>query len=326
MLLKKITLFFQKYLLSGAMFASGFFAILAPLPLLQLFFFKMSKQLQQTETSATGEEVAFLDLEKVKTPQLWVKPILVLGLSLLTNALFVYGIYRSLELTGLYLAVSGMMTLVMIYCLLKRMSFVNVCCATVGLMMIAVIGVVVYGEVSRGGWQSLHQIKLFSHLKADFNLAVDAFLQQLNPEQSKQVLSKITADEFKSNLWVEMPYSVVVTLLLSVVLNFVILTRSSLSRWKLPFAWVWVLLGLWGLVLLTSEPASLWLMNGVKVVLTLFVIQGLGVMSVWFEALKFRGFLKIFGFVSALFFVMPLTIAVGFFDEWFDFRSKIRQS
>ena len=60
--------------------------------------------------------------------------------------------------------------------------------------------------------------------------------------------------------------------------------------------------------------------------MAIYALQGLSVLSFFFEAWNVRGLFRALIMVAGVLFMMPLVLSLGFFDLWFDFRSKIRQS
>ncbi len=67
-------------------------------------------------------------------------------------------------------------------------------------------------------------------------------------------------------------------------------------------------------------------LNVFKFLMAIYAIHGLSILNYFFDYWKIRGLLKWIGFSFSLFLMMPLILSLGFFDLWFDIRSKFRQS
>jgi hypothetical protein len=59
--------------------------------------------------------------------------------------------------------------------------------------------------------------------------------------------------------------------------------------------------------------------------MAVYAIQGLSILSFFFDVWNVRGVFRVLAFLAAIFIMMPLLLSLGFFDLWFDFRSKFRQ-
>lgn len=97
-------------------------------------------------------------------------------------------------------------------------------------------------------------------------------------------------------------------------------------QWKTPEWLVWPTLLLGFGALLPAPPLSDFCWNGLKAVLALYGLQGLAILSSIFDLWRLRGFIRSAAFFMVLMVMLPLVLALGFFDLWFDFRAKLRQS
>jgi len=79
------------------------------------------------------------------------------------------------------------------------------------------------------------------------------------------------------------------------------------------------------LILGKGWPADVAL-NLFKFLMAIYAIQGLSILGFFFDVWKVRGFLRSGAYVIVVLLMMPLLLGLGFFDLWFDFRSKVRQS
>jgi len=96
--------------------------------------------------------------------------------------------------------------------------------------------------------------------------------------------------------------------------------------WKNPEWLVWptIVSGFGALVL--SGPAADASGNLLKVLLAFYGLQGLAILSGVFDLWKLRGLVRALAFFLVFTVMLPLVLALGFFDLWFDFRAKLRQS
>jgi hypothetical protein len=89
---------------------------------------------------------------------------------------------------------------------------------------------------------------------------------------------------------------------------------------------VWPTLGSWAVVLFADGLASDVALNVFKVLMAAYGLQGLAVLGAVFQAWKIRGIFRIAIYSLVILVMMPLLLSIGFFDQWFDFRAKLRQS
>jgi len=66
--------------------------------------------------------------------------------------------------------------------------------------------------------------------------------------------------------------------------------------------------------------------NILKFSLTIYAIQGLSILSSLFSAWRLRRLWRwiAYGLVASV--MTPIVLTLGFFDQWFDFRSRFRQT
>lgn len=97
---------------------------------------------------------------------------------------------------------------------------------------------------------------------------------------------------------------------------------GSLNRWKAPDALVWGVIGCAVLVLASGGPLSYVGINGLILLMLIYLFQGLAVISFYFESRQVPILLRIL--IYAFFAIQQvfalLIIGVGFFDTWADFR------
>lgn len=100
---------------------------------------------------------------------------------------------------------------------------------------------------------------------------------------------------------------------------------GNLDQWGIPFPWVWITILGGMLALLPIEPLNTMGLNGILVMGSVHLLQGLAVMAAVFRKRQVPTFLRglIYG---AVFLQQILTLAValvGVFDVWFDFRRRL---
>jgi hypothetical protein len=102
--------------------------------------------------------------------------------------------------------------------------------------------------------------------------------------------------------------------------------RNALNRWKNPDWLVWPTLGCWAVVLFAQGTPADIALNGFKVLMAAYAIQGLAIMGAGFDAYRIGSLFRILAYSLVLILMVPLLLSIGFFDQWFDFRSKFRQT
>lgn len=104
--------------------------------------------------------------------------------------------------------------------------------------------------------------------------------------------------------------------------------QKSLNRWSLEFFWVWVVIAAVGALLLNSwffKQTTL-LAGGANILLVLvfaYFLQGLAIVSWFFEKKNIGPLFRALFYALAVVLFQTLGViltALGFFDAWFDFR------
>ncbi len=147
-------------------------------------------------------------------------------------------------------------------------------------------------------------------------------------------------DEWKQDLRIQFPSAILVFSLVMVWANFATLLRANpaairekmgldaafLRTWKAPELLVWPTLLCGVFLVVDMGRASDVALGFFRLFMAIYAIQGLSILSFFFEAWGINGFFRVLGFVASVLLMMPLLLSLGFFDLWFDFRSKFRQS
>jgi hypothetical protein len=152
----------------------------------------------------------------------------------------------------------------------------------------------------------------------------------------------IDPQEWKDNLLIELPSGIVVFGIILIWANLVTVLRLNagrireslgldsafFKRWKAPEILLWpTIVGAALMLFAASGTVGATVgINLFKCLMAVYAIQGLSILSFIFDAWHIRGFFRSAAFIMAVFLMMPLVLSLGFFDTWFDFRSKFRQS
>jgi hypothetical protein len=154
------------------------------------------------------------------------------------------------------------------------------------------------------------------------------------------LLSPAELEERKQSLITEFPSALAIFSLIMVWTNLVLLLKVNpngireklgldigfFKKWKAPEFLVWPTI-LTGFFLVVQVPTvSDVALNFFNFIMTIYAIQGLSIMSFGLDRMGIRGIFRLMSYLVALGLMMPLVLGLGFFDLWFDFRNKFRQS
>ncbi len=292
------------FFVSAALFLSGFFAVFAPLPFLIL--------------GVTGHWGWLLA-------------------ALVSNASVVYWTSGP-TVFQFYLLAIGSIGLVLPFLLMRRLRPEQVIARTWVVQWCIVSAVIGVYAILRGvtPWQEVQ------HIFASF---FDLLLASLSPEAREQLIAnfgggEVGVAEWRRRTLSELPGTLGILCLLVAWFNLRILInlnpgrflsrvgleRKVLNRWKNPEWLVWPTLAAWAVVLFTEGTPSDIALNCFKVLMAAYGLQGLAVMGFLFDVWKIRGLFRMLIYMMILVLMIPLLLSIGFFDQWFDFRSKFRQT
>ncbi len=172
---------------------------------------------------------------------------------------------------------------------------------------------------------------------------VDEFVKSAKKYQessavTNQDLEKLLADpqETKKNVLQALPSVGLIGLLVMVVMNVLLIIRLNIQnvqkrlglranffkRWKTPDHLVWPTLAV-GFCLVVEIPGmSEIALNLFRVLMAIYCIQGLAILGTLMDVWRIKSFLRPLGYFTALTFLLPLVIGLGFFDLWFSFRAR----
>ncbi len=292
------------FFVSAALFLSGFFAVFAPLPFLIL---------------------------GVTAHWAW------LVAAVVTNAGVVY-FTSGPTVLQFYLLGIGAIGLVMPFLIGRKVRPEQIVART-WLVQWGIIAVLV------GVYALLRGVTPWQEVEHIFSNFFDLLLSSLSPEARDQLISNFGGGEAGIAEWrkrtlAELPGTLGILCLLATWFNLRVLInlnpnrfltkvgldRKVLNRWKNPDWLVWPTLASWGVVLFTDGTSSDVALNFFKILMAVYGIQGLAVLGSLFDTWKIRGFFRMLIYVLVLVLMIPLLLSIGFFDQWFDFRSKFRQS
>jgi len=97
---------------------------------------------------------------------------------------------------------------------------------------------------------------------------------------------------------------------------------GALNHWKAPDAIIWVLIGCGGMLLIPGSSIKMLGLNGLLVLLIVYFLQGIAVVSYYFEKKQFPRALRLFLYtlIALQQFILLLVIGLGLFDMWLNFR------
>ncbi len=101
---------------------------------------------------------------------------------------------------------------------------------------------------------------------------------------------------------------------------------NFLSQWKAPEILVWPTIVAGAFLIADFGVASdvAWVVF--ELLMAIYVIHGLSVLSAVLDLWGVQGILRVIGYSCSLVLMFPLVLSLGFFDLWFDFRAKLGQS
>jgi hypothetical protein len=156
----------------------------------------------------------------------------------------------------------------------------------------------------------------------------------LNPQGAIQELVEAEGrDGLYRKIMTELPSGILISLLLSFWVNLLFasqlvrgfLSKSFWSRYKNPEWLVWPTLVSAALFAFADKAPYLIGLNGFKLFMVLYGLQGLSILSFFLNKAGIQGFFRTAIYGIALFIGSPVVVSAGFFDLWFDFRKKFGQ-
>jgi hypothetical protein len=167
---------------------------------------------------------------------------------------------------------------------------------------------------------------------------VDELAQALS--SSTEGLDSSELEIWKQDLKVEFPSALIIlalvllwsnlNLLLMInpkdIRTFLGLDAHFFKKWKVPEVLVWPTIASGFTLVFDLGVISDIGINIFRVLMTIYAFQGLSILGFIFDLWGVRGLFRFLGYFMSVFLMLPLVLSLGFFDLWFDFRSKFRQS
>lgn len=194
-------------------------------------------------------------------------------------------------------------------------------------------------------YSSLKDLSVYSFLKDFFESSFNQFFASQNKEElSLKQLAFLQQhkDDFINYSIMLMPSFLFMVLPGIILLNIYVGRRFLASyqalfrkvqwnRWQLGFSNVWLFILFLALFLIQSNyyPSTSLLfisLNALFILAFLFFLQGLAIISFYFEIRKTPPLLRLLSYLVFIIFIQTLfivVIAFGFFDSWYDFRKKL---
>lgn len=191
----------------------------------------------------------------------------------------------------------------------------------------------------------IHRVTPMEELRRIFASFFDLLFASLSPESRDQLVAnfgggEVAIEEWRKRTLSELPGALGILCLLVSWFNFRILInlnpgrflqrvgldRRVLNRWKNADWMVWPALASWGIVLFADGIVADLALNLFKILMAAYGIQGLAVLGSLFESWRIRGLFRMILYLVVVGVMLPLLLSIGFFDQWFDFRAKFRQS
>jgi hypothetical protein len=176
-------------------------------------------------------------------------------------------------------------------------------------------------------------VGIVDYVRSELNLGVDK-LMSIPEHPIKKWVQEQGKTELIRNLMLELPSGTLIAIILCYWFNLLLafrtlpgfLSRAFWGSYRNPEWLVWPTL-LCGALYIFEEHALYYVgMNGLKVLLMFYGFQGLSIVTYFLNRRQIFGLIRavIYGFL--IFLASPFAFALGFFDQWFDFRRKFGQS
>jgi len=304
-----------KYLLSGVLFKSGVFAIFSPLPL--VWYRLQSKDFLSYLIVLFSNTFTLVFLEAL---------VLFFPSGPKSNDL----IWSSLTISAVsYLTIVAPVSLGMARFIRAKLPLSHVLIKTFLLVLVSVVLI----------WVSVAAMRGQSPIEF-YTSTLDHFSTQVWEIAKNSGEPKITEEELRSSLLLETPSSIAIFIIVSIWANLILLFRINPNQvkeklgigddfyktFRMPELLVWPTIGAGAGVLLLHGIGYGVSINLLKVLLAGYAIHGIGILAALLDQWKLFGIIRLLLFVTLVLFALPLVIGVGFFDLWFDFRNKFRQT
>jgi uncharacterized protein YybS (DUF2232 family) len=170
------------------------------------------------------------------------------------------------------------------------------------------------------------------YLRSEISIGMDHLINLPN-SPVKKLVDEQGRDGLFRQLMTELPSGLLIALLLSLWVNLLFasqivpsfLSKSFWNRFRNPEWLVWPTLGSAALYAFAEHAPYYIGLNLFKLLMVFYAFQGLSILGFLMTRNGIAGLGRILIFSVALFLALPLVLALGFFDLWFDFRKKFGQ-
>ena len=288
------------FFLSAFLYLSGLFSLISPLPILYL-------------AVRAGRKWAWLA-------------------ALSNGALVVLGLGWTWP-AGMYLILILVLSLSMAEFLRTRRTIEKT--AGITLLTVMLSGLILISIVAHH-----KHVSPVSEVRNQISDVVDVLKKSMPSDSHTSLVGESDPEAAKQTLFLESPSVLAIFSLILVWLNLTALFRLNpngirqrqgldpgfFKTWKVPEVLLWPTIAAGFTLIFDFGSVSVVGMNLFRFLMAIYALQGLSILSFVFDVLKYRGFIRSVCFVAAVFLMLPLLLSLGFFDQWFDFRSKLRQS
>ncbi len=233
--------------------------------------------------------------------------------------------------TGFYFSMIGVIGLALPQFLLRGWSLEKSMLYSFGWML---VGLLFFGVIY---WQ-VTGILPWVGIQEQVSFVVDQLNQ--NNQLPSGPSSQLPIEVLKKNIWIEMPSALAIFCLIAIWINITLFIRlgapethekisfklTDFKNWKAPDFLIWPTI-LAGASLLNDFGLTSNIgVNVFKFLMAIYALQGLAILGYFFDHFGIKGIFRSLLILFIVLLMMPLLLAIGFFDLWFDFRKKLRQS
>lgn len=192
------------------------------------------------------------------------------------------------------------------------------------------------GGALLGWFAHVHHVNAWNEVRSQVSAAVD-LLGKNAPQGALSTPADV--EDWKQGVLLEFPSALAVFALVMVWVNLVAVLRINpqgireklgldltfFKKWRSPQWLVWPTIATGLFLVIDAGRISEVSLNIFKFLMAIYTIQGLSILSFFFDLWNVRGFFRAAGYLVSIFVMMPLLLSLGFFDLWFDFRAKFSQ-
>jgi hypothetical protein len=186
-----------------------------------------------------------------------------------------------------------------------------------------------------GLWIQARQLdlSLIEYLRVEINTGMDRLIalpdspvKKMVEQQGRDALFKQIMTELPSGILMSVVFCLWINLLFASQILPGFLSRSFWASFRNPHALIYPTLICAVLYTYTDHALYAVGLNGLKLALLFYGLQGLSIISHFLNRYKILGFGRLLAYSIGIFFVSPIVLILGFFDQWFDFRRKFGHS